>query len=438
MKQVDLSTNQARTWLALACSGCGLIVAMAWLSASLSFSKPARLIPIAGSSLFALASAIVASRGMKPAQMWQVDEAAELACFEAERENALEEIEQEDDMRRYEQRLTIEANAMQRTLPLQMQLQQMKQMLYPVMPVQQIPTMPAPVQGLPQTQGPIDNPAIPQQPLINGIDWFDFNELKDCDMYPVIAVIGGMGAGKSKLLKWLSKHVFLSKDVRACDSFGRKSEWKMATIYPKPENIYQMMEADLEDIEIESDQYRDGKSSFPERLTILEEAPDTLSSLRKYQRSIWRSKPKNEREDVIEDWLLKALTYNRKLRRRSAFVSVSMSATEFIPAEHRNKAVTLFPGTAIDEAMTDIHYYRLGTAQNAKLRDDLRVVLSQVQNPCLIYCKGRWFPAALPALTLEGDPVGQSAPPPQQQQPPTTQQLEDLLGKDFPEGEADR
>jgi tRNA A37 threonylcarbamoyladenosine biosynthesis protein TsaE len=455
--QIDLSRNSTQTYLALFGSSVGVLFSLSLLASSLSFPKPARSAPLVGAGVCALGAAVFASRGLKPAHKWRVDEAAEAALFEIERENAMQELDEEDDARRYldqyQRRVEIETAALERTLPLQIRLQQMNQVLNPLLiPVPgQFPGQP-PINPTPQNGGgyPIGQPPplisapgqAPPQAYGKNPFAFDFKSLIDMDERPVIAIIGGMGAGKSKTVKYLAKHVFCSKEIRACDSFGRVQEWQGATIYPKAADIYALMQSDLDEIESESEEYRNGRSDFPERLTVLEEAPDALSELRRYNREANSKVPKNKRRDVPGDWLLKSLTYCRKLRRRAVFVSVSMSSTEFIPSEHRNKATVLFPGTAIDEAMLDTHYFRLGTAQNSKLREQLSQYAATLQNPCLVYVKGRWFVGDLPTLDLEGNP---SAPPAAASTPPPTtaptsikDQLDQLFRQDFPEGETDR
>jgi hypothetical protein len=442
MLNIDLSKNSHQTWLALATGSAGLLIGLMWLANSLSFPRPTRFIPLIGSGIFSLGGAIAYSRGIKPAQKWQVDEVADITLFEIERENAMQDLDEEDDARReldrYARKVAIETEAMQKTLPMQLQLQQMRSILYPS--IQHPAGSPAPENAPPIAQYP--GMPTPMQvsgsaPIAPNEFAFDFSELRNIDNYPVISVIGGMGAGKSKLLKWLSKSVFCSQEVRACDAFGRKSEWQSATIYPTPAAIYQLMVDDLAAIEKESEEYREGRSDYPERLTVLEESPDTLAELRDYQREKQQETPKPQRRDAVGRWLMKSLTFNRKLRRRAAFVSVSMSATEFIPAEHRNKAVVLFPGSAIGLAMGDVHYFKLGTSQNAKLRDQLNQHISGLKNPCLVYRNNRWFAGSLPDLDLEGNVIGTQNPvtPPAAGQ---VEQLESLLDLDFPEDEDDR
>lgn len=457
-------------WQTLIGSGFTGLVGLILLAGASSWPRSGRLIPIIGGLLAGAGAAYVAGRGEDPAYRHQVDRIADISCFEAERENALEEIQEEDDIRRelnrYERQIQIEAEGMQRTLPLQMQLQQMKAMLtpypmayppgyvqpmgmgYPPDPNQAAPNLPPGVPAAPQyTTMPPGQPIVPggAPAAPQGVTaWFDFSRLQNIDEYPVLVVIGGMGAGKSKMLKWLNKSYFGAEDMRACDPYARSNDWPNAKQYPEAADIYTMMVEDLAAIELEKEEYRAGKSDWVERLTVIEEAPDTFLELRQHQQTKNQSLPRGARRDSVGDWLIKHFTLTRKLRRRVALVSVSMSATEFIAAEHRSKAVVLFPGTAIDEVMADTQYFKLGTIANGKLREQLRTQLAQVKNPCLIYFRGQWQAGAMPDLTLEGDIISaMDHPYPGYAVPPApaeseADRLNRLLGMDFPEEESDR
>lgn len=414
-------------------SSSGLLLsAIVGLGLSISTPKFLRVIPLAATMTLACTAASFAQKGIRPAELEAMDKAAELACAEAERENALEEIQETDDddreLSKYERKLNIEAEAMRRTLPTQLELRQMRHILNP------------PQQVVVSAGQHLEQPSLnPLESSITPVGLFDWNGLKDVDLYPVLVVIGGMGAGKSKTVKWLAKHV-LRAQVRACDSYGRKKEWSGATLYSDSEEALMMMANDLEAIESEKHQYQAGKSDFPERLTVLEEAPDTISELRQLNRKWLRGKNPDLKKEIIDPWLLKHFTFTRKLRRRLVAVSVSMNATEFIPAEHRSKAISLFPGTAVQEIMADTTYYKLGTRQNAQLRAELSKALTHAKNPCLIYCRGRWHVGSLPDLSLEGDPVFATTPELSQpiEPPSNAQKLEKLLDIEFPEEETDR
>jgi hypothetical protein len=396
--------------------GCA-IAAIALLGVTISTPRPWRIAPLVLGLAAAGWGARNAQKGETPSELWAMHKAAEMVCIEAEHENALEEIQTQDDMERelgYRERvLQMEAEAMVRTLPARLEMQKIERMLNP-MPI----AYPAMLAGMQQQyQAPAGQPGLEQQlgqpptdqpePAIayNGPTsaYFQWEDLKNIDKYPVVVVIGGMGAGKSKFVKWLSKHV-LKAQIRAWDAYGRTSEWQGATLLCNAEQILDSMEQDLLDIEAEAEEFRGGRNEFPERVTIMEEAPDTLSELRSLNKKRIRESRGRVR-DIVGPWMLKYSTFTRKIRRRLIGVSVSMAAAEFIPQEHRSKAVAIFPGTAIGEIMADTTFYRLGTRQNEQLRAELSALLSAVKNPALVYAKGRWYPASLPDLDLEGNPA---------------------------------
>lgn len=412
--------------------GCA-IAAIALLGVTISTPRPWRIAPLVLGLAAAGWGARNAQKGEIPSELWAMHKTAEMVCIEAEHENALEEIQTQDDMEReltYRERvLQMEAEAMVRTLPARLEMQKIERMLNP-MPIAypamlagmqqqgyQSPTgqpgLEQPMQGQPvpgQADPAIAYPAQPQNPL-----YFQWEDLKDIDRFPVVVVIGGMGAGKSKFVKWLSKHV-LKAQIGAWDAYGRTSEWQGATLLCNAEQILDSMEQDLLDIESEASEFRGGRNEFPERVTIMEEAPDTLSELRSLNKKRIRESRGRVR-DIVGPWMLKYSTFTRKIRRRLIGVSVSMAAAEFIPQEHRSKAVAIFPGTAIGEIMADTTFYRLGTRQNEQLRAELSALLSAVKNPALVYAKGRWFAGSLPDLDLEGNPTsytpnGPQSPPP--------------------------
>ncbi|MCY7323466.1 MAG: hypothetical protein LH660_17085, partial [Phormidesmis sp. CAN_BIN36] len=174
-----------------------LLGAIVGLGLSISTPKPLRILPLAATIGLSGAAALVAQKGIRPAEINAMDRAAELACLEAERENALQEIQETDDddreLSKYERKLNIEAEAMRRTLPTQLELRKMREILYP----QQQIVINAPGQ-----------PPVALQPSLNPLEpsttpdgLFDWNSLKDADRHPILGLIAKMGGGKSLLAK---------------------------------------------------------------------------------------------------------------------------------------------------------------------------------------------------------------------------------------------
>lgn len=228
---------------------------------------------------------------------------------------------------------------------------------------------------------------------------FKWTELADEDEHPVIAVVAPMGGGKSRLVKYLAKYAMFDTQpqIVALDIYARSQDWPAAAT--DHESMLELMTADLEDLQIRIPQYRNGVTDFAPRVRVLEEAVDSLPSISRMSKAA---------SAIVTDWLTKHVSVARKVKYRLMLVSVKLGGTDIgIGAESRDDATIIFPGQkGIAKALADIRYLKLGTQQQAKLRDQLRNSLNGLDRPALVYHSGAWFPANIPELNAAGDPIG--------------------------------
>jgi hypothetical protein len=234
---------------------------------------------------------------------------------------------------------------------------------------------------------------------------FDWGKLADPDEHPTLAIISPMGGGKSLLAKFLAKHVLFpgqNPDLVAMDIYGRPKDWQDATLLTDHDAMLEQMSADLSFISDRAAEYRKGVDNFTPRFWILEEAPDTIGTLRKSSK---------EADELVTSWVTKATTVARKVKARLCLVSVRLSGAEIgVSAEARNDATVIFPGKkGIAKAMSDDRIFKLGAKQNKELRDNLTSTLATLKRPALVYAGGQWYPASIPELDGLGNPTGYQA-----------------------------
>lgn len=248
---------------------------------------------------------------------------------------------------------------------------------------------------------PVADPPIPL---------FDWSALANADEHPVLGIIAPMGGGKTRLCKFLARHVLGVAEIRVNDIYARVKDWPGCPVRVEYADMVEAMKAEVGEIQADVARYRSGVSDFPGVLTVMEEGADTLLSL------------KQADEDLTAAWLQKYTTVVRKIRRRLCVVSVKLNGVDFgTGAESRNDATIVFPGSrGVAKAMTDDRVLKLGTKQNADLRERLKASLQGIQRPALIYCAGQWYPASIPDLNEQGDLIGMTQPEPMRQ----LQQLE--------------
>jgi hypothetical protein len=234
---------------------------------------------------------------------------------------------------------------------------------------------------------------------------FDWSELANGDEHPVIAIVSPMGGGKSRLAKWLARHVIFPAqevDIAAIDIYGRKKDW--STVASTPQDILELMREDLLILQTREGNYREGQDNFAPMFRIFEEAPDTLTTL---------SQIKDAQKNTLTPWLIKYTTTTRKVKARMCLISVKLAGVEIgLSAETRNDATIVFPGLkGIAKAMGDERMLKLGTKANKPLRDQLLAALDGLRHPALIFHQGAWYPAAIPELDAHGNTGGQTYHP---------------------------
>lgn len=233
---------------------------------------------------------------------------------------------------------------------------------------------------------------------------FDWVGLADSDEHPVLAIVAPMGGGKSRLAKWLARHVCFpnaAPEIGAIDIYGRKKDW--VTVASTPPDILDLMREDLLILETREASYRDGEDVFSPIFRVFEEAPDTLITL---------SNDKKSRA-IVDRWLMKFTTTTRKVKARLCLVSVKLAGASIgMGAESRDDATIIFPGLrGISKAMNDTNKLKLGASKNQLLRERLLASLDGVKHPALVYHQGNWYPASIPDLDSAGNPVGQTYHP---------------------------
>jgi hypothetical protein len=235
------------------------------------------------------------------------------------------------------------------------------------------------------------------QTSIQGRELFDWAELVDGDRFPVLAVIAPMGGGKSRLVKYLGRHILEIPHITAVDSAARyEGDWDGCEIVRETDSLIAWMQDDLAKVEEEMERYRRNEPLRDSRFVVMEEAVDTLLSA------------KQKDNELTARWVEKYTTYTRKLRRRLCAVSVKMNgALMGLGAESRDQSVAIFPGQAgVKMAMADARYFKLGCKGNEDLRASLNKAIASIKHPALVYHLGEWHPASIPPLDAEGNPVG--------------------------------
>lgn len=235
--------------------------------------------------------------------------------------------------------------------------------------------------------------------LPSSLSLFDWAGLADADNHPVIGVIAPMNGGKSRLIRYLGRHVLNTPTVRVFDVYGRIAEWEGCQVFGEYPEMAAQMADDIEAIAQEVREYRAGREAFTGVLTVMEEGADTIRHLKSIKAY----------KSIALDWLSKNTTVTRKIRRRLAIVSVKLSSADFgVGAESRDTATLIFvgaPGVAL--AMNDTQMIGLGTRANVELRTALNEAIASFKRPALIYHQGNWHPAQVPELDAAGNPVEQ-------------------------------
>jgi hypothetical protein len=231
---------------------------------------------------------------------------------------------------------------------------------------------------------------------------FDWKDLSDNDKYPVIGLVGSQGAGKSRLVKYLVKHIICEKiteyDAIALDMFGNSQQWGFKVV-PTPAQMACQMEDDLDEIEKRTIHYREkDKRVFIPLIRIFEESRDSIPEI--------QALGKDETK-LLADWQRKFGSLTRKLGARVFYVNTQFDAEAMnMKANARNSIALIFPGEiAIAAAMTDTQILRLGANANDDLRAKLNRLIRKVSRPALIYYALSWYVGEVPELDEGGNPI---------------------------------
>ena len=234
---------------------------------------------------------------------------------------------------------------------------------------------------------------------------FDFNSLRtEPDNYTGFAIVGDMGTGKTRLIKYLARNILTTGRMSVMDIYARNHDWQGASVLTTVDDFLSETVDELEEIDRLTEAYRNGQTMFQPHLFVLEEAADTLSEASDQGRG---------EAKIVARWLSKYLTITRKIGKRLCLVSVNIKdLTDAIgSAEKRNSMVFIFPGrAAIAKAMTDTYIFKLGTAENRGMREKLEKSIALIKRPALIQHRGQWWGAEIPEVNEDGSLMNGSSP----------------------------
>lgn len=234
---------------------------------------------------------------------------------------------------------------------------------------------------------------------------FDFNSLRtEPDNYTGFAIVGDMGTGKTRLIKYLARNILTTGRMSVMDIYARHDDWQGASVLTTVDDFLSEAVNELEEIDKLTEAYRNGQTVFHPHLFVVEEAADTLSEASDQGRG---------EAKIVARWLSKYLTITRKIGKRLCLVSVNIKdLTDAIgSAEKRNSMVFIFPGrAAIAKAMTDTYIFKLGTTENRELREKLEKSIALIKRPALIQHRGQWWVAEIPEVNEDGSLMDGSSP----------------------------
>jgi hypothetical protein len=240
------------------------------------------------------------------------------------------------------------------------------------------------------------------EPIISSPLLFNWKNLRDNDKYPVIGLVGSQGAGKSRLVKYLVKHIICEGisqyDAIALDMFGNEKQWGFKVV-STPAQMACQMEDDLDEIETRTFDYREkDKRDFVPLIRIFEESRDGIPEIQALGK---------EEAKVLTDWQRKFASLTRKLAGRIFYVNTQFDAEAMnMKANARNSITLIFPGEmGIAAAMSDTQILKLGASGNDDLRAKLNRLIRKLKRPALIYHGSRWYVGEVPELEELGNPI---------------------------------
>jgi hypothetical protein len=229
---------------------------------------------------------------------------------------------------------------------------------------------------------------------------FDWKDLANNDKYPVIGLVGSQGTGKSRLVKYLVKHIICQDisqyDAIALDMFGNEKQWGFKVV-STPELMACQMEDDLDEIETRTFDYREkDKRDFVPLIRIFEESRDGIPEIQALGK---------EETKILADWQRKFASLTRKLGGRIFYVNTQFDALAMnMKANARNSITLIFPGEmGIAAAMSDTQILKLGINGNDDLRVKLNRLIRKKGRPALIYHANRWYVGEVPELEEGGN-----------------------------------
>ena len=240
------------------------------------------------------------------------------------------------------------------------------------------------------------------EPIISSPLLFNWKNLRDNDKYPVIGLVGSQGAGKSRLVKYLVKHIICEGisqyDAIALDMFGNEKQWGFKVV-STPAQMACQMEDDLDEIETRTFDYREkDKRDFVPLIRIFEESRDGIPEIQALGK---------EEAKVLTDWQRKFASLTRKLAGRIFYVNTQFDAEAMnMKANARNSITLIFPGEmGIAAAMSDTQILKLGASGNDDKRAKLSRLIRKLKRPALIYHGSRWYVGEVPELEELGNPI---------------------------------
>ena len=194
------------------------------------------------------------------------------------------------------------------------------------------------------------------EPIVSSPLLFNWKDLRDNDKYPVIGLVGSQGAGKSRLVKYLVKHIICKGisqyDAIALDMFGNEKQWGFKVV-STPAQMACQMEDDLDEIETRTFDYREkDKRNFVPLIRIFEESRDGIPEIQALGK---------EEAKILTDWQRKFASLTRKLAGRIFYVNTQFDAEAMnMKANARNSITLIFPGEmGIAAAMSDTQILKL-------------------------------------------------------------------------------
>ena len=155
------------------------------------------------------------------------------------------------------------------------------------------------------------SPVYQQQPALMPVGEINWGEVLNA---PHLAIVGESGSGKTVFTQWQIQQ--LQAGVKVYDSDASPTDWQGLEVIGRAANygaIAEAMQADLKELQRRTEMRSRGDESFPPIIRILEEAPETLSSL------------KDAEYDIGYKWLKGLLRRGRKYKIKLFLLSQGFS-----------------------------------------------------------------------------------------------------------------